>query len=92
MLALDHYEAALCRKCGHSLGDTTDPDTDPDNPASSRRWVAEVPAECYCCKVLARSERKIADDDNNRIPTEALIHTAVLAHRPRSSRPGRGQP
>jgi hypothetical protein len=78
MLALAYYEASLCRKCGHSLNDTLNPNTDPDNPYADRQWIAEVPEQCFCCKVLAKSEKKWAEDKNNRIPPEALIHTAVL--------------
>lgn len=69
MLALAHYEASLCRKCGHDLHRTTGAEHD---------WVSGDPIECQACSALARAERafeKRAGDDANRIPAEALIYT-----------------
>lgn len=80
MLALDWYEAGLCRKCGHTLAETTDPDNDPDNPAAPRMYVAEQPIECLHCKVLTKSEQKWSKADPGQAPY--LIHTAVLVERP----------
>ena len=53
---------------------STDPDTDPSNPAASRAWVAELPTECYSCAALTGSEKAHADDDN----APWLIHTTAL--------------
>ncbi len=80
MLALDWYEASLCRKCGQPLAECTDPDNDPDNPTAPRQYVAEDPAECFSCKVLLRSEKKWSDNDPDQAPH--MIHTAVLVGRP----------
>lgn len=89
MLALAYYEASLCRKCGHSLKDTLNPNTDPTNPRGDRQWVAEVPEQCFCCTVLAKSEKQWAEDPNSKVPPEALIHTAVLvAKTPAPRKPG----
>lgn len=85
MLALAHYEAGLCHRCGHHLADTTDPDTEPDNRDASRMWVVEQPpVECYSCRVLVQAERwwgeKIKD---TKQPPEAYIHSSQLVTRPR---------
>ena len=84
MLGLDYYEATLCRKCGHALHESTDPEHDPDNPAASHRYQAEDPTECFACKTLMRSEKKWAKDNPDLAP--ALIHTAVLIERPKRGR------
>lgn len=86
MLALDWYEASLCRKCGQPLAECTDPDNDPDNPQSPRMYVAEDPAECFSCKVLVKSERKWSESEPDQAPH--MIHTAVLVDRPRRQRRG----
>ncbi|WP_285475233.1 hypothetical protein [Actinoplanes sp. NBRC 101535] len=92
MLALDMWEAGLCRRCGEHLEQSADPDTDPDDPRSSQAWRAEDPTECFSCKVLARSERRAAprgDDDEDASPW--LIHTTQLV--PKTPRaPGRRRP
>lgn len=77
MLALSHYEASLCRKCGHDLHDTMDPDTN-GGMAATRTWVADEPAECLCCVVLAKKEHEKADDKDNKVPLEAFVYTARL--------------
>lgn len=86
MLALDWHEGGLCRKCGHSLAETTDPNNDPDNPRAPRMYVAEQPVECLHCKVLAKSEQKWSKQDPDQAPY--LIHTAVLVDRPARRRKG----
>lgn len=90
MLALAYYESSLCRKCGTPLVESTDSDNDPDNPMSLREYVADLPTECLCCKVLVRSERdwsKSHEED-----AQAAIHTASLRERPkRRPRKRRGQ-
>ena len=81
MLGLDYYEATLCRKCGHALHESTDPEHDPDNPAGSHRFQAEDPTECFACKTLLRSEKKWAKENQDLAP--ALIHTVALVERPK---------
>ena len=81
MLGLDYYEATLCRKCGHALHESTDPEHDPDNPAGSHRYQAEDPTECFSCKTLLRAEKKWAKDQPELAP--ALIHTVALVERPK---------
>jgi hypothetical protein len=90
MLALGYYEATLCRKCGTPLAESTDIDNHPDLTDSPYQYVAEDPAQCLCCLVLLRSERKWAE----AAPDEAssMIHTAVLVARPpRKPRAKKGQ-
>jgi hypothetical protein len=79
MLALDYYEAGLCRKCGQPLHESTNPDHDPDNPDGTHQYVAETPAESFSCKVLVKSETKWGKQEPDLAP--ALIHTAVLVER-----------
>lgn len=89
MLALQLFEQGMCRKCGHNLDDTTNPDHDPDNSKGSRMWVSEGHDKCFACLVLARNEKNAANDDSIPHP-EALIYTAVLVDRPpRQSKPRR---
>lgn len=70
MLALAHFEAGLCRKCGHDLHESTDPQW---------RWTADEPAECMSCTVLVRAERRYAKaaekGGDGSVPPEAMIHT-----------------
>jgi hypothetical protein len=58
VLALGLFEAGLCRKCGHHLGETTDPANDQDNPETGHAWVADGPDECFACKALHRAEER----------------------------------
>lgn len=91
MIALTEWEAGLCRRCGHHLADTTDPDTDPDNRAGSRAWVAEE-TECFACKAVYRDEQRCAPKENGdggmpRDVAAALIHSAYLVDRPGRATP-----
>ncbi|MEV2239529.1 hypothetical protein [Micromonospora sp. NPDC049891] len=88
MLALDWYEASLCRKCGQPLSECTDPTNDPDNPASERMYVAEEPTECFSCKVLVRAEERWHKADPDSSPF--VIHNAVLVDRQRRQPARRG--
>lgn len=76
MLALGVYEQSLCRRCGHNLHDTLDPDTS-GTMLASREWVAEE-SQCFGCTALAVSEQARSGDDNNKIPLQALIYTARM--------------
>ena len=79
MLALQHYELTLCRRCGTPLIESTDPNNDPDNPNAENHYVIDGPDECHCCKVLIRSERKWAEDRKDSSEgSQHLIHSAVL--------------
>lgn len=79
MLALDMWEAGLCRRCHEHVELSTDPDTDPDSPWATRAWVAEDPTECFSCKALTRSERKWSDPKTDTEGQAAwLIHTTGL--------------
>jgi hypothetical protein len=60
MLALGLWESGLCRRCGHHLSETTDPDNDQDNPDARHGWQADGPDECHACKALHRAEEKWA--------------------------------
>lgn len=79
LLALDLYEAGLCKRCGVPLAESLDADHDPDNPDAPYHYVADQPAACNHCLVLVRSERawsKLREAD-----APALIHTARLVKR-----------
>lgn len=79
MLALQHYELTLCRRCGTPLIESTDPNNDPDNPQAERHYVADGPDECHCCKVLIRADRQWSDRrKDDPVGTGNLIHSAVL--------------
>jgi hypothetical protein len=87
MLALAYWEAGLCRRCGEHMSKTLDPMTDPDRPEATRRWVAEGPDECDCCKAMVRAERKLADDENAGGMAAWAFHTpALIAVKPRLRR------
>lgn len=84
MLALAHYEASLCRKCGHDLHDTTSGD-------DTVMWLAETPIECASCSALARAERKFTkrqQNDGDPTPPEAMIYTVRKVRRPPRVSPG----
>lgn len=88
MLALAHFEAGCCRRCGEHLAKSMDPMTDPDRPDAPHHWVAEGPDECFACKALVRAERKLADDkDGGSDLLPYSIHTpALIPHTPRVRR------
>lgn len=79
MLALALWEAGLCRRCGHHLDQTTDPDNDPDNPRAPRAWVADGPDECYGCKALHRAETRWHKESPESAPY--VIWSAALVDR-----------
>ncbi len=78
MLALDYYEAGLCRRCGQHLSKTMDPMTDPDRPEAERHWTADGPDECFCCKAMYRAEKKLTDDEDSRELAAYAIHVPTL--------------
>lgn len=90
MLALALYESTLCSRCGQGLDETTDPNTDPDRPEASRRWVAQGPTECFCCKVMVRAEKKLREDENSGgMEHWAVFTPAIVAKKPRVRRRNR---
>jgi hypothetical protein len=80
MLALGLYEDGLCNRCGVSLAESTSDDVDPWKPEATHQYVAEVPITCFHCLVLAKSEKKYANDEDNE--PGALIHTAIKIAKP----------
>lgn len=86
MLALQWWEAGLCRRCGQHLDETTDPNNDPDNPHSGRTWVADGPDECFACKVLHRAEQSWEKTSPEAAPYS--IWAPQLRDRPPRHRPG----
>lgn len=85
MLALQLWEAGLCRRCGHHLDETTDPAHDQDNPETAHGWIADGPDECHACKALHRAEEKWHKESPEVAPYS--IWSAVLvAKRPRLRR------
>lgn len=90
MLALQVYESTLCGKCGQPLDETTDPNTDPDRPESTQKWVAQGPTECFCCKAMVRAEKKLSEDENSGgIEQWSIFTPAVVAKKPRVRRRNR---
>lgn len=85
MLALAMWEAGLCRKCGEHLAETTDPSTDPDNPAVTREWVADGPDECFSCKAMHRAETRFAKESPDVAPY-VIWAPALVAKVPRLRR------
>jgi len=79
MLALDWWESGLCQRCGHHLDETTDPDTDPDNPAAKRTWLADGPYECFACKTLYQAEKKWGKEAPDT--AQISVWSAVLVDR-----------
>lgn len=80
MLALEMWEAGLCRRCGQHLQQAMDPLHDPERPDADRVWAADGPDECHACKVLTRADRAFAKGD----PDSAawVVHTPVLRTNP----------
>jgi hypothetical protein len=79
MLALQHYELTLCRRCNTPLAESTDPNHDPDNPDAEYHYLADGPDECHACKVLLRADKQWSEyrkDDS--VGTGNLIHSLVL--------------
>ena len=81
MVALEEYEAGLCRRCGHDLQESTDPKHDYNNPLGSGYYApAEgTPIQCHACAALERSEQQVAA--GNPQHPGALMHHVEL--RPR---------
>lgn len=77
MLALNQFEAGLCRKCGNDLHESTD---------VAFTWVADAPTECMACTSLAKAERRYSEayqkDPNANTPPEAWIYTVRKVPRP----------
>lgn len=83
MLALDYWEAGLCRRCGQHLSDAMDEHTDPDNPASPRRWVAEGPDECHSCKALHAAERGVRKQEGgDDLMGHSVFHPVLVTVQP----------
>lgn len=90
MLALNHYEAGLCRRCGQHLAHAMDPNTDPDNPEASQRWIADGPDECHSCKSLVRAERQLGDEEGGQDRLAYTVYVpALVAVKPRLRRQNR---
>jgi CHAD domain-containing protein len=85
MEALDYFESGLCRRCGHHLSDTTDPDNDPELLEAGHQWIADS-TECVACRVLIDAERR--EHKRNEDGAGAVIHSArLVAKKPRKRNP-----
>jgi hypothetical protein len=60
LVALEEYEAGLCRRCGTALEESTDPAHDFNNPLARAVYLPApgTPAQCHCCAALERSEQQ----------------------------------
>ncbi|WP_431935792.1 hypothetical protein [Micromonospora sp. RP3T] len=85
VLALGMWEAGLCRRCGHHLDETTDPDHDQDNPEAGHGWIADGPDECFACKALHRAEEKWQKEAPEVAPY-SIWAAALIAKRRRMRR------
>lgn len=89
MLAYAFYVDTLCRKCSQPLVESMNEDNDPDNPQGSRKYVAQGPDECFCCKALVRADRTWSDaqqknaKDGGEDMSPWTVHTPMLITRPR---------
>ncbi|MGW1057627.1 hypothetical protein [Micromonospora rubida] len=81
MLALDEYEASLCRRCGHLLEETTRPEHDYNNPLATAVYMPApgMPMQCHCCAALERSEQQ-TNAQNPQHPG-AILHAVQLVPR-----------
>ena len=81
MLALEAYEARLCKRCGGDLEETTKPEHDYNNPLAEAVYLpAEgYPMQCHSCAALDRSERDAAAQSPQH--PGALIHAVRLVPR-----------
>lgn len=80
MLALEQLEANTCPGCGGWLPETTDPDTDTDEPTAHWQWHVDNPTRCHRCTAIARKREGYRDTDH----AQALLFPAVKV--PRGSR------
>ncbi|MFC4146616.1 hypothetical protein ACFO0M_10145 [Micromonospora mangrovi] len=81
MVALEAYEAGLCKQCGEPLEASTAMENDFNNPRGTGvyRPVEGTPVQCHCCAALQRSERDTAAL-NPQFPA-AMIHAVRLVPR-----------
>ena len=81
MVALEAYEAGLCKQCGEPLEESTKREHDFNNPFGTARYLpAEgTPVQCHCCAALQRSE-KDTNALNPQFPA-AMIHAVRLVPR-----------
>lgn len=79
VMALQLWEASLCRRCGEHLGRATDPDTDGEDPHAHWAWEPEAPTECLSCRALVKSEQDWDTEENRKKGLDRwLIHTTRL--------------
>ncbi|PWR08571.1 hypothetical protein DKT68_15250 [Micromonospora acroterricola] len=81
MVALEEYEAGLCKRCGHDLAESTDPAHDYNNPTATAVYLPApgTPVQCHCCAALERSEQAVAAQ-NPQFPA-AIMHAVQLVPR-----------
>lgn len=81
LVALEEYEAGLCKRCGHDLAESTDPAHDHNNLFGKAMYLPMpgTPVQCYACSALERSEQQVAAQ-NPQHPG-ALMHAVHLVPR-----------
>lgn len=81
MVALEEYEAGLCKRCGTALEESTDPAHDFNNPLATAVYMPApgTPIQCHCCAALERSEQQ-TNQQNPQFPA-AIMHAVQLVPR-----------
>ncbi|RAO26469.1 hypothetical protein PSN13_06497 [Micromonospora saelicesensis] len=81
LVALEEYEAGLCKRCGTDLVEATDPAHDFNNPLATAVYLPApgTPVQCHCCAALERSEQQTGVQ-NPQFPA-AIMHAVQLVRR-----------
>lgn len=80
-MALEAYEAGLCKRCGEPLEETTKLEHDYNNPFAPAVYLPApgTPVQCHCCAALERSEQQTTAQ-NPQYPA-AMLHAVRLVPR-----------